>query len=374
MSATGAANVARLAVRSGEGGSYPVVIGAGASQEAPAHLLSRDVGRCAVVTDSNLEANHARAVAERLGAEGLDAPVVAFPAGEASKTRATKATVEDRLFALGLGRDGAIAAVGGGVVGDLAGFVAATYMRGIPVLQIPTTLLAMADASIGGKTGVDHPEGKNLVGAFHAPIAVLADTDFLATLPARELKIGLAEMVKAGVVADAALFASMEAVAADLARAEPGSVGPALVRAAAVKVGIVSADAQESGLRHVLNFGHTIGHALEKATGWSLTHGEAVSIGMVAESRIAVRLGLLSPEGAMRIESLLSALGLPVRVPAGQDAASILAAASSDKKRRQGRLRLSLPKEIGEMASGPEGWTLQVGEEEVLHAVAALLA
>ncbi len=361
--------IARLAVRLPGGGSYPVVVGPGASREAPDHVAPLGVSRCAVVTDSNLESTHAARAAGSLRSAGLASDVIAFPAGEGHKTRATKESIEDRMIGLGMGRDTVLVAVGGGVTGDLGGFVAATYMRGIPFIQIPTSLLAMADASIGGKTGVDHPLGKNLIGAFHPPSAVLSDPDFLSTLPLSEFRAGLAEMVKAGVVADAELFAELEARAPAAARGDPGSVAAPLQRAVAAKVAVVSADERESALRKILNFGHTVGHALEVLSGFSLPHGEAISIGMVAESAMAVRLGLLDRPSARRIADLLDALGLPTALPRGTDPKAVMAAAGSDKKARSRRLEFALPEAVGKAYRAGGGYTTPVPEDVALAAL-----
>jgi len=345
----------RTHVRTGGGASCPIIAGPGASREAPGHLAGLAVSRCVVVTDSNLVATHAAAMAARLRASGWPCEVVSFPAGEIHKTRATKESIEDRMLAAGCGQDTAVIAVGGGVTGDMAGFVAATYMRGIPFIQMPTSLLAMADAAIGGKTGVDHPLGKNLIGAYHEPAAVLADTGFLATLPLAEFRSGLAEMVKAGVVADEALFEEIEACAADLAAGIRAAVVGPLAKSIAVKAAVVSADARESSLRQILNFGHTIGHAVEMLSGWKLTHGEAVAIGMVVESSLAVKCGLMEAASARRLEQLIETLGLPVALPAGVEAKAVLAAAATDKKARGGALRFALPGGIGRMAISETG-------------------
>jgi 3-dehydroquinate synthase len=374
---------ARFTVRPGGGRGCPVVVGAGAASEVPAHVARLDAARVVIITDSNVEGGPAREVGSALRAAGMEPLVLAFPAGEASKSRATKEALEDRMIGAGCGRDTAVVAVGGGVAGDLAGFVAATYMRGVPHVQVPTSLLAMADASIGGKTGVDHPSGKNLIGAFHQPSAVLADPSFLATLPPAEFRSGLAEIAKAAVVGDARLFEDLEAGASVLAGGGPAAAasiagaGPAgaasadpagapLARAVRVKVDVVSADERESDLRQVLNFGHTIGHALEAVSGYAVLHGEAVAAGMVVEAALAVRLGLMDAEALGRIRRLLGALGLPVRPPAEARPDAVLAAAGADKKARGGRIRFALPAGIGTMARGEEGYGFPVDPGAVL--------
>jgi 3-dehydroquinate synthase len=365
--------LSRLTVRLGGGRSYPVVVGPGASSEAPDRVPAGAASRLIVVTDSNLEGTHAASVESLLRGRGLATSLVAFPAGEPSKTRATKERIEDAILSLGCGRDTTVLAVGGGVTGDLAGFVAATYMRGIPYLQLPTSLLAMADASIGGKTGVDHPSGKNLIGAIHQPVAVLADTAFLETLPEPEFRGGLAEIVKAGVIGDASLFAELEAAGPALSRCETEAIAGPLVRSIGVKISVVSSDEREEEIRKILNFGHTVGHALERLSGYALAHGEAISVGMVAEARMSRKLGLLRQEEVDRIARLLAAIGLPTRLPSGTTPREILDAAATDKKARRGRLEFVLPAALGEMARGEAGQHgMRIPDEVALEALAEL--
>jgi len=350
--------------------SYRLHVGPGAAVRLTPWLEQEHLAaRYALVTDTRVAELHARPVAGRMIDAGLAVTTVMFPAGEASKTRATKETIEDALLDAGCGRDTAIVALGGGVTTDMAGFVAATYQRGIPYVQVPTTLLAMVDASVGGKTAVDHPRGKNLIGAFHQPSAVFIDTDFLATLPDRELRCGLAEVVKAAVVRDAGLFLSLQAGAAGLLAREAAPLAGAIARACEIKAEVVAADEKEGDLRKILNLGHTIGHAIEALSGYAMPHGEAVSIGMVAETRLAARLGVLAQTDAAAIEALLASLGLPVRLPAdhaGMTPWAILEAARRDKKSREGRIAYVLPSRIGEMSRGPAGYGIPL--EDVLAA------
>ncbi|HKY33717.1 MAG TPA: 3-dehydroquinate synthase [Candidatus Polarisedimenticolia bacterium] len=348
---------------------YTLHIGPGVIRALPAWLRSGLPGaRCALVTDENVARLHLPGVREAMEAAGLETSVFTIPAGEASKTRAVKERLEDQMIEARLGRDTAVVALGGGVVGDLAGFTAATYHRGVPCVQVPTTLLAMVDASVGGKTGVDHPRGKNLIGAFHQPAAVFADIDFLGTLPEREFRSGLAEVVKCGVIRDAALLDTLARDSGAVAARAPALLTGLVASACAIKAEVVAADEREGDLRRILNFGHTIGHALETLSGYALSHGEAVSIGMVAESRLAVRLGMLSREAAEAIEASLSGLGLPVRIPpdGGMTAWAILEAARRDKKARQGRIVCALPRALGAMARGPGGFGIPL--EDVLAA------
>jgi 3-dehydroquinate synthase len=230
----------------------------------------------------------------------------------------------------------------------------------------------MADASIGGKVGVDHPKGKNLIGAFHHPVAVLADPSYLATLPDAELRSGLAEIVKAGMIADEELFDHLETEAPRLAALDGGAIAAPLARAVGVKVSIVTQDEKEDGIRVALNFGHTIGHALEKLSGWALRHGEAIAIGMAAEALVAVEAGMLEEASARRLARLLAVLGLPISLPAGTAPSAILEAATTDKKTRGGRLRLALPGAVGAMARTESGYAASVPEAAVLACLRAM--
>ncbi len=365
-------SLSRHTVLLAHGASCTVTVGPGASERLPAAVAPLRAARIVVVSDSNVEHLHARRLAALLAGEGRAPEIIVFPAGEASKTRETKALIEDRLAGMGCGRDTAIVAIGGGVTGDLAGFVAATWMRGIPWVQVPTSLLAMADASIGGKTGVDHPAGKNLIGAFHQPDSVLADTILLATLPPREFRSGLAEIVKAAVVGDSELFGLIEEREGALRACDPRAVAEPLSGSIRIKASVVSEDEREEGRRSTLNFGHTIGHALERISGYSMPHGEAVSAGMVAEARIAAGLSLMAAGDAERIQALLSALGLPVALPPGAEPAGILGAMALDKKTRGGHIELALPERIGWMASHEGRWTWPVPEPLILEVLDGL--
>jgi 3-dehydroquinate synthase len=332
-----------------------VVVARGALALAAADIARRYRGvKSIVVSDARVARLHGRAFVRRLAREGARAALVTFPAGETSKTRETKARLEDRLFALAAGRDTVVVALGGGVTGDLAGFLAATWHRGVPFVSIPTTLLAMVDAGLGGKTGVDLPGAKNLVGAFHQPAALWADLRVLRTLPDRVYRAGLAEAVKIAAVCDAALFRRLEKDRADLLRRDEGVLAPIVARCLALKGAVVVADEREAGRRMILNFGHTAAHAIESATGYRMAHGEAVAIGLVAESRLACRLTGLPPSHAERIEALLRAFGLPVRPPRGLDPKALAQAAHRDKKARAGVVRCVLPEALGRMPDRPD--------------------
>jgi len=282
------------------------------------------------------------------------AKLVTFPPGERYKTRETKARLEDRLLRLGAGRDTVVVALGGGVTGDLAGFLAATWHRGVPFVVVPTSLLSMVDAALGGKTGVDLPDGKNLVGAFHQPVSLWADVRVLRTLTEHAYRAGFAEAVKTAAALDATLFRRLEADVARLLRRDERSVGRIVARCLALKGRVVASDERDAGRRAVLNFGHTVAHAIEAATDYRVAHGEAVAIGVVAEARLAERLTGLPHAHADRIEALMRAFGLPVRPPRGLDPKRIARAARRDKKTRAGVVRCALPETIGRMPMGSD--------------------
>lgn len=352
------------------GGRTRVVVGRGAfARLVEDGLAGSGACRAVIVSDDNVAPLYAEPLASALRAKGVEAHLLRFPAGEAHKTRETKATLEDRLFELGAGRDTVILAVGGGVTGDLAGFLAATWHRGVPLVQVPTSLVAMADAALGGKTAVNLPGGKNLVGAFHQPLAVYADLDTLDTLTDEELAGGFAEVVKTAAVGDRALFADLERGAALLIRREAGALERAVSGSLRIKAGIVRRDERERGLRAALNFGHTIGHGIEAASGFAVTHGRAVAVGLAVESRIASRVTGLPAGEAERVVSLLTALGLETRWPRAVAPGAVLEATRHDKKTRGGRVRYALPERIGRMprAAGaavevPDGTVAEVLE------------
>jgi 3-dehydroquinate synthase len=333
--------------------SYQVRVGAGllAGLGPAVAAAAGDATSVVVVTDTTVAGLYARAAAESLAAVGHVA-VIDFPAGEAHKTLATASQVLDRLFAISpaVDRSTVIVTLGGGVVGDLGGFVAAVALRGLRFFQCPTTLLADVDASVGGKTGVDHPAGKNLIGAFHQPAGVLIDVATLRSLPAAELSNGLAECVKHAVIRDATLLDFLEDHAAEVLACREELMTELVARNVAIKAAVVSADEREAGERAHLNFGHTIGHGLEAFAGYGgLGHGQAVALGMVAACRIAVSRGLMEPDAAERVESLLARLGLPVRRP-DLDAQAIWQIMQHDKKTRAGQVRMVLPVMLGAAA------------------------
>ena len=339
--------------------AYPIRIGAGLLGAAALWRAAIPGRHVLLVSNDVVAPLYLERVRAQLGDATLSTLVL--PDGEAHKTLASAARVFDALAALGASRDACIVALGGGVIGDLAGFAAACWMRGIAFVQMPTTLLAMVDSSVGGKTAVDLPQGKNLVGAFHQPRAVVIDTDTLATLPVRELRAGMAEVIKYGALGDAAFFAWLERHARDMLARDAGALAEAIAHCCAQKAAIVARDETESGERALLNFGHTFGHALETVAGYgTLLHGEAVAIGMCLAARLSTQLGRAPAADAERLQRLLGECGLPVTVPAATDTQAVLATMRLDKKNLSGRLRLILWRGIGQAEIVPN-----VDEEKI---------
>jgi len=314
-------------------------------------LLKRGLGSpVIVVTDENVGQLYSQRVLASLQSAKYSAQAISIPSGEQHKTLATVASLWDGFVAAGIERNSTVIALGGGVVGDLAGFAAATILRGVPWVALPTSLLAMVDASLGGKTGFDLSQGKNLVGTFHPPRLVLADPFTLKTLPQAELRAGMAEVVKAGLIGDAQLFdlcgRGWEAVERE--------IGEMVRRSMAVKISVIEDDPYEKGRRAALNLGHTVGHAVELVSGFKLRHGEAIAIGLVAEARLAERVGIADQGLASEIENVLRQLGLPVEVPLQMDLGAIWQAMQVDKKRLDGKVRFALPVRPGEVRVGVE--------------------
>jgi 3-dehydroquinate synthase len=329
--------------------SYSIVVEPGALATVGDRLKGLGVGRrTALVTDAGVMRLHGGAVAGGLERAGFTVTVIEVPEGETAKTLAVAEHCWDRLLAAGLDRSSTVLGLGGGAVGDLAGFVAATYMRGVNFVTLPTTVLAQVDASIGGKTAIDHPKAKNLIGAFHQPRLVVVDPAVARTLPERDFRSGLAEIVKHGIVLERAYFEEVERDAARLLARELGVLDRVIGGSCRLKASVIERDPEEkSELRYALNYGHTIGHALEAVTGFERwTHGEAVSLGIVAEARLAQRLGVAEPATVERQERLLAAVGLPVRAGA-LDVDAVLTAITHDKKARDGRVPFVLAPSLG---------------------------
>ena len=346
------------------GGSYLIRVESGLLRDLKGQAgLVLPGRRIATITDDTVRTSAGTWAGQ------LPGQLFSFPAGEDSKTRETWNRLTDALLAAGFGRDSGVVALGGGVVGDLAGFVAATYMRGIPVVQVPTTLLAMVDASIGGKVGVDTAHGKNLVGAFHPPTLVLTDPLALGTLPMEEFRAGLAEAVKHGLIADADYFEWIEANTAPILARDAAAVTHLVQRSVEIKAGIVSRDERETGERAVLNGGHTFGHAVEQAMDYRIRHGSAVAIGLVMECRLAEAIGVARPGLAARVGGVVHRLGLPTEIPRSVSGTAVREAMGLDKKNRAGRVRFALPSGIGAATRSGGDWTLEIGDE----ALAAIL-
>ncbi|AQR61510.1 3-dehydroquinate synthase [Brevundimonas sp. LM2] len=340
-------------VSGGDFAPYDVVVGRGLLAEAGTRIAPFARGRTVIVSDETVAALHGPALKAVLDAAGIRTEIVAVPAGEGSKSFAELERLMDRLLATGLDRKDVIVALGGGVVGDLAGLAAALYMRGIDFVQVPTTLLAQVDSSVGGKTAIDTPRGKNLVGAFHQPRLVLADIDVLATLPPVQLRSGWAEVLKHGLICDAPFFDWLAGEGASGATGDAAALTRAVIRSVEIKSAIVGEDEREAGRRALLNLGHTFGHAIEAELGFeeaALAHGEAVALGCCMAFRFSVAQGLCAAPEAERVEAVVAAAGLPTRLAqAGVfSAEALLARMAGDKKAEGGGITLILAHGIGQ--------------------------
>ncbi len=335
--------------------SYAIKIAPGLIDQLGRECARLKLGaRCAIITDTNVGRRFAKAAFNSLATTGFSPSLIVVPAGETAKSLKTVQTCYDLLAAHRLERKSFIVALGGGVVGDLAGFVAATYLRGIAFVQVPTTLLAQVDSSVGGKVGVNLKAGKNLVGAFYQPRLVLCDLDTMRTLPEREFRAGFAEVIKYGIIYDARLFAQLERDLPKLLRREPQTLAAVVARCCEIKADVVGQDETENGLRAILNFGHTIGHAIENISGYGkFLHGEAISIGQVATAKLSSGLMGLSGNDAGRIGDLFKRAGLPTQIklkPAQRQ--KLFAAMRLDKKVSGGEIKFVLAKRIGRVVWG----------------------
>ena len=330
--------------------SYPIFIEDGMLEKVGADLARRNIAsRYVVIADEYVATLYSSTLMASLENAGITAELVTFPRGEISKNLQVFAGLSSRLAQIGIDRSSGIIALGGGVTGDLAGFLASSYMRGIPFVQVPTTLLSQVDSSVGGKTGVDIPEGKNLVGAFYQPQAVYIDTAVLTTLPIEELLGGIAEVIKYGVIWDYDFYCFMERNLDAILALNPSIIQEMVHTCCTIKAEVVAKDEREADLRRILNFGHTIGHAVEAASDYSLIHGHAVAIGMVAALRLAVATGLCKRKEAGRIATLIHAFGLPTEIPEEMDRNRIKAYIKTDKKSIGGAVHYVLPTTIGEV-------------------------
>ena len=322
-----------LTLKKSRDDSYQIHIGEGILDWTGMALgKSGTVRRCVVVTDSAIDALHGERVQKALEKAGLQIERIVLPPGEETKTIASVVAVSERLISLGADRQTLLVALGGGVIGDLTGFVASLYMRGIPFVQMPTTLLAQVDSSIGGKTGVDAASGKNILGSFYQPRGVFIDIEFLQTLPDAIFRSGFAEVIKYGAIENPTLLKEIEKTAVKNGLRDSAFLTRIVAESCRIKKSVVELDEREGGLRRILNFGHTIGHAVEATSGYKLSHGEAVAIGMAAAARLSVKLHGLPAGDGEKIEAAIRAVGLPSMIPAGMDSDAILAKLSMDKK------------------------------------------
>lgn len=351
---------------------YQIVIGEGLLEGIAEKVTEVcDAHRYVVISDSRVAGLYGSAVVETLAATGRSADLLEFPEGEVNKTRESWADLSDRMLDLGVGRDAAVIALGGGVTGDLAGFVAATYLRGLPLVQVPTSLLAMIDSSVGGKTGVDTGAGKNLIGAFLQPRGVIADVATLATLAGEHLRGGLAEALKHGAIADADYFAWIAEARERILALDADALVPLIERSVQLKADVVGRDEREGGLRKTLNFGHTIGHAVESASDFRLLHGEAIAIGMVAEARLGEMLGITRTGTADQLADVFATFDLPVSIPESMEHSRIVELTHVDKKARGGQVEYALIERIGRVSRGSGSYGHPVDDGVVGRALSA---
>jgi len=347
---------------------YRIVIGSGLLDHAGELVAKLPVGRkVLLVTNTTVGSLYAGRVTDSLARAGLEVNLAEVPDGEQYKSLSSAELLYDRAFAAGLDRRSTVVALGGGVVGDLAGFVAATYMRGVPFVQLPTTLLAQVDSSVGGKVAVNHPRGKNIIGAFYQPSLVLSDTATLSTLNSRELRSGLAEVIKYGIIGDGRFFNWLEQNMHQVLALEPEALARVIEQSCSNKARVVEQDETEQGVRALLNLGHTAGHAIEALAGFGhYTHGEAVAIGTTVAAQLGVQLGMLSREATERITGLLRQAGLPTTIPAEPAAADIITAMYGDKKTVGGAITFVVPVDTGRAIIYPN-----IAEEDIRRAIAA---
>jgi len=351
--------------------SYNIMIGSGLLDRAGELIAGLHVGRkVLLVTNTTVGPLYAGQVADSLARAGLEVTRVEVPDGEQYKSLSSAELLYDRAFTAGLDRRSTVVALGGGVVGDLAGFVAATYMRGVPFVQLPTTLLAQVDSSVGGKVAVNHPRGKNIIGAFYQPALVISDTATLSTLNSRELRSGLAEVIKYGIIGDGKFFAWLEQNMQQVLALEPEALAQVIEQSCSNKARVVEQDETEQGARALLNLGHTTGHAIEALAGYGhYTHGEAVAMGTAVAAQLGVQLSMLSQEAADRIIGLLRKAGLPTTVPAELATSDLITAMYGDKKTVGEAITFIIPVDIGRAVIHPN-----TAEEHIGRAIAAARA
>lgn len=353
----------RVNLKKTEDRSYEILIGEDILKKIPLDLKNKKtVHSYVIISDSNVASLYGQKLLKGLTNSGLNSHLISFPAGEVHKDRDTKARIEDEMSKLKIGRDSCVIALGGGVVGDVAGFVAATYNRGIPYIQVPTTLVACVDSSIGGKAAVDTPYGKNLIGAFYQPWRVYIDVNTLRTLHEKEIREGLAEVVKYGVIKDKNLFEYLEKNIDHIFSFNTDALIHIIKRGCEIKGQVVELDEKESNLRKILNFGHTIGHAIENISDYKISHGEAISMGMVTEGKIALELGFWKLDEYERLVSLFNKTGLPTKPPHSLDLSRMINTMKLDKKARQRRIEMVLPRKIGAMVEVDGSYGIKIEE------------
>lgn len=350
--------------------SYEIRVNSGLLEKIPGLIKNLGLkGQFVIITDSNVKPLYADKLYESMTQAGFQGLLIHFEAGEIHKTRRTKEMLEDEMLSQRIGRDSFILALGGGVTGDIAGYIAATYNRGIPFIQIPTTLLAMVDSSVGGKTGVDTPYGKNLIGAFCQPAAVYADIDTLTTLEKKEILNGISEMIKHACIQDRSLFVELRDKKEKILSLESALIQSTVIRNVAIKAAVVEEDEKEGNKRQILNFGHTAGHAIELLTDFTLSHGECVAIGMCVAADISVMLNLLSEKEAKEIKECISGFGLPIKIPENLRADKIIEAMGLDKKSRQGKVKFVLLETIGKVHVDKGNYSVSIEEDILLKAL-----
>jgi 3-dehydroquinate synthase len=356
-------NLIEVNIKCAKPRSYEILIGNNLFSTLALELKSSELAyKYAVVSDSNVSKLYFSKLQQAFDSAGLPCLLITIPAGEKSKNRKNKELIEDTMLENNMARDSAIIALGGGVVGDIAGFVASTYNRGIPYIQYPTSLVACVDSSVGGKTAIDTKHGKNLIGSFYQPQKVYIDLNTLTTLKKQEMKEGLAEIIKYGIIYDSEFFGYIKGNINEIFNHEFDVLEKIIKRSCEIKGFVVEKDEKESNLRKILNFGHTIGHAVEQLSGYSISHGNAISIGMVIEAEIAVKSNILNSESAQMIHEILSSAGLLTELKSNIDRSIIIQTMKLDKKSRKGNIEFALPKNIGQMYKDNGSYGIKIEE------------